>query len=53
VDSEGHVAEMWVILQCSCQQWGYGGPDETLARELHRQHVIEAKHREWRDSDVE
>jgi hypothetical protein len=32
-----------VIVWCSCEQWGYGGPDEALARELHRQHMAEVE----------
>jgi hypothetical protein len=31
--------ELGLVAVCTCGHWGYAGPDEQSARELHAQHV--------------
>ena len=30
-----------VLVWCSCQRWGYVGPDEHKARHTHQAHVLD------------
>jgi hypothetical protein len=34
--------DLGIIVMCSCNRWGYAGPDEEGARAAHQVHVEES-----------